>query len=182
MFPSIESDCLYLRPFKKEDSLRVKELANNKEITSILGMPYPYLVKYAEAWIDTHPNLLSNGSEYPLAIVSKEEKDIIGTITIRIDKENNKGELGYWIGRDYWGKGYATEAVKKMMDYGFNKCHLHKMWATALSRNKASTIVLEKSGLQMEAIFRENKRIGNVYEDVCIYGLLKREYLKQQQI
>jgi [ribosomal protein S5]-alanine N-acetyltransferase len=172
----LETDRLNLQPFKKEDAIRIRDLANNIELASILGLPHPYKLKYAEDWIAIQPEQIKDGVEYPLTIESKEFNEIIGTITIRIDKSNNKGELGYWIGKDYWGYGFATEAVNKIIEFGFNQLKLNKIWASAISRNIASKVVLEKAGLQKEGTLRQNKLLQNVYEDVDVYGLLQIEY------
>ncbi|PAE11048.1 GNAT family N-acetyltransferase [Niallia circulans] len=176
MFLKLETERLYLQPFNIEDAFRIKELANNEELASILGLPHPYKLEYAEDWIATQPELIRNGDEYTLTIVSKESTEIIGTITIRVDKNNNKGELGYWIGRDFWGNGFATEAVKRIISFGFDELNLNKIWASAISRNKASIVVLEKSGLQKEGTLRQNRLLLNKYEDVDVYGLLQVEF------
>ncbi|WP_337957791.1 GNAT family N-acetyltransferase [Guptibacillus spartinae] len=172
----LKTDRLTLQPFQKEDASRIKDLANNKELATILGLPHPYELEHAEEWIAIQPEQIHEGLEYPLTIVTKNDNQIIGTITLRIDKNNNKGELGYWIGRDFWGNGFATEAVNRMIEFGFNHLDLNKVWASAISRNKASTIVLEKAGLQKEGRLKENRLLHNKYEDVDVYGLLKNEY------
>lgn len=172
----LDTISLYLQPFNKEDAFRIQELANDEELASILGLPHPYKIEYAEDWIAIQPELISNGIEYPLTIVSKKSKEIIGTITIRVDKNNNNGELGYWIGRDYWGNGFATESVKRIIHFGFDELKLNKIWASAISRNKASIAVLEKVGLQKEGTLRQNRLLLNKYEDVDMYGLLQSEY------
>jgi ribosomal-protein-alanine N-acetyltransferase len=174
----LETERLTLQPFKKEDAFRIRNLANDKELASILGLPHPYELEYAEEWIAIQPEQIKEGVEYPLTILAKELNDIIGTITIRIDKNNNKGELGYWIGKDYWGNGFATEAVNKIIEFGFNHLNLNKIWASAISRNKASTIVLEKAGLQKEGTLRQNRLLHNEYEDVDVYGFLQIDYKK----
>ncbi|MBS4206319.1 GNAT family N-acetyltransferase [Lederbergia citrea] len=173
---NLETERLTLQPFKKEDAIRIRDLANDKELASILGLPHPYELKYAEDWIAIQSDQIEEGVEFPLTITFKELNELIGTITIRIDKSNNKGELGYWIGKDYWGKGFATEAVKRIIDFGFSQLNLNKIWASALARNIASKIVLEKAGLQKEGTLRQNRLLQNEYEDVDIYGLLKIEY------
>lgn len=174
----LETNRLYLQPFNKKDATRIRDLANNKELASILGLPHPYKLENAEDWIEIQPEQIKDGVEYPLSIVSKEINEIIGTITIRIDKNNNKGELGYWIGIDYWGNGFATEAVNKMIEFGFDDLNLNKIWASVLSRNKASSVVLEKVGLQKEGTLRQNRLLHNKYEDIDVYGLLQIEYKK----
>lgn len=172
----LKTERLILQPFQKEDAKRVRDLANNKDLASILGLPHPYELKHAEEWIALHPELLKTGVKYPLKIVLKEINEIIGTITLRIDKNNRKGELGYWIGRDYWGNGYATEAVNKMIDFGFHELNLNKIWASALTRNLASKRVLEKAGLQKEGTLKQDRLLHNVYEDFDVYGILREEY------
>ena len=82
----------------------------------------------------------------------------------------------YWIGKNYWGKGLATEAVNRMIHFGFIELGLNKIWASAISRNRSSIKVLEKSGLRKEGTLRQNRLLLNTYEDVDVYGILKTEY------
>ena len=147
MLLNLETERLELRTFGREDSVEIQELANNNEVASILGLPHPYQLEFAEEWIDSHLELIEKGTEYPLAIIFKNSKKIVGTITIRVDKSNNKGELGYWIGRNYWGNGFATEAVKRLIKFGFEELNLNKIWASAISRNKASIIVFRQKSV-----------------------------------
>ena len=166
-----------LQPFKKEDAFRIRDLANDKELANILGLPHPYELKYAEDWIATQPEQIKEGVEYPLTITLKELDEIVGTITIRIDKSNNKGELGYWIGKHYWGNGFATEAVNNIIEFGFNQLKLNKIWASVLTRNISSKIVLEKVGLQKEGTLRKNRLLHSEYEDIDVYGILYTEFI-----
>ncbi|PGA65448.1 GNAT family N-acetyltransferase [Bacillus pseudomycoides] len=172
----LESERLCIEPFTNDDAFRIKELANDKKLADILGLPHPYELKFAQDWVDMQPELIRQGIEYPLGIVSKESREIIGTITLRIDKNNNRGELGYWIGQDYWGKGFATEAVNRIIHFGFIELDLNKIWASAISRNRSSIKVLKKSGLRKEGTLRQNRLLLDTYEDVDVYGLLKTEY------
>ncbi|MFJ8100166.1 GNAT family N-acetyltransferase [Lysinibacillus sp. NPDC096212] len=176
MVIKLESERLCIEPFTSDDAFRIKELANDKRLADILGLPHPYELKFAQDWIEVQPELIKLGVEYPLGIVSKESREIVGTITLRIDKVNNRGELGYWIGQDYLGKGFATEAVNRMIHFGFIELGLNKIWASAISRNKSSTRVLEKCGLLKEGTLRQNRLLLDTYEDVDVYGLLKTEY------
>lgn len=172
----LESRRLIIEPFTWNDAYRITELANNKELASILGLPHPYEMKIAQEWILAHPQLISEGTEFPLRIILKESHEIIGTITLRVDKANNKGELGYWIGKTFWGNGFATEAVTQMISFGFIELGLNRIWASAISRNEYSKKVLEKVGLQKEGTLKQHRLLGNTYEDVDVYGLIKAEY------
>ncbi|EEM47005.1 GNAT family N-acetyltransferase [Bacillus cereus] len=172
----LETEHLCIEPFTNDDVFRIKELANDKELANILGLPHPYKLEFAQDWVDMQPELIRKGIESPLGIVSKESREIVGTITLRIDKGNNRGELGYWIGKNYWGKGFATEAVNRMIQFGFIELGLNKIWASAISRNRSSIKVLEKWGLRKEGTLRQNRLLLNTYEDVDVYGILKTEY------
>ncbi|MBB4825888.1 RimJ/RimL family protein N-acetyltransferase [Sporosarcina luteola] len=174
----LESDRLLLQPFRQKDAFRIRDLANDKELADILGLPHPYELKHAEDWIASQSVLIKDGNEYPLTIALKETNEIIGTITIRIDKRNRKGELGYWIGKAYTGNGFATEAVQKIIEFGFHQLKLNKIWASVLTRNSSSKLVLKNSGLQKEGTLKQNKILHNVYEDIDMYGILLSEYTK----
>lgn len=157
--------------------MRVQELADDKELAHIIGLPFPYKLEFSQNWIATHPQSIEEGDEFPLAIVSKIDNGIVGTITIRVDKINNRGELGYWVGRDYWGQGSATEAVQEMIRFGFHHLRLNKIWASAIKRNLASIQVLKKAGLRKEGSLRQHKQLLDRYEDVEVFGLLKEDFL-----
>ncbi|TGB03625.1 GNAT family N-acetyltransferase [Halobacillus salinus] len=176
MLLELETKRLILKPFNKEDSMRITELANDKELATILGLPYPYRLEHAQEWIAIQPEQIQKGEEYPLTIVSKREGIIVGTITLRIDKSNDKGELGYWVGREYWGSGIATEAIQRMIEFGFSQLELNKIWAAVLSENKASGAVLKKVGLQKEGHFKQDRFAQGEYKDLDLFGLLKCEH------
>ena len=170
----IYDENIKLRFFKQEDAEDVRRLADHPDLAQMIGLPHPYLLSYAEAWICSQPEAIKKGSEYPHAITYG--KHLAGTITLRIDRSNNIGELGYWIGREYWGKGIATEAVRQMIRFGFVELSLHKVHASVLSKNPGSQRVLEKAGLSREGVRKEHRLLHGVHEDTILYGLLKSEY------
>ena len=163
-----------LRFFKKEDAIDVQRLANHPELANMIGLPHPYLLSYAEDWIGSQPEAIQQGREYPYAIICDDQ--LVGTITLRIDRSNNIGELGYWIGREYWGKGIATEAARQIIRFGFYELALHKIHASALLRNPGSQRVLDKAGLSREGVRKEHRLLHGVHEDTVLYGLLKSEF------
>ncbi|XXM71101.1 GNAT family N-acetyltransferase [Lysinibacillus sphaericus] len=176
MIQILHSERLVLRAFSKDDASEIQNLANNKDVADIIGLPQPYLLKHALEWIEIQPELIQLGTEYPLAIVETMSNELVGTITLRVDKEHLKGELGYWIGRPYWGKGFATEAVKRMISFGFQDLGLNKVWASALSRNQASIAVLQKAGLLKEGTLKQDRLISGEFEDTNTFGIVREEY------
>jgi len=177
----LQTERLILRRYELEDAVRAHILAGEKEIIeTTLAIPYPYLLEHAESWIQQHPKLIENGAAYPFAVVMKAGNVLIGTMTLRIDKQHNKGELAYWIGKDYWGKGYATEAAKRVMDFGFFELNLNRIWAPAMSKNWASTQVMKKIGMTYEGTLKQDILKWGTYEDVDIYGILKSDYTNRR--
>lgn len=178
MLQKIESELLILRPYVFSDAPTAQKLGNDKAVAETTFIPYPYTSEKVENWIENHAALIENGEAYPLAVILKDEMQLIGTMTIRIDKTHNKGELAYWVGKEFWGKGFATEASKMMIEFGFNDLNLNRIWAPVMSKNKASGKVMEKVGLRYEGTLKQDVLRWNKYEDIDVYGLLKDDYEK----
>ena len=172
----LESERLVLRPYELKDVPDVQRLANNKALADTTFLPYPYTLEAAENWIETHPKLIEEREVFPFAVILKGEAKLIGTMTLRIDQQHHKGELAYWIGQDYWGGGYATEAAKLVIHFGFQELQLNRIWAPIMSRNNASRGVLQKAGLTYEGTLKQDILRWDRYEDVDVFGLLKADY------
>ena len=145
--PTLQTKRLVLRPFNLEDSETVKVLAGNKLIADVTSnIPHPYSESMAKEWILSHSQKWKNKELASFAIVIKESGVLIGAISL-MNLIETEGELGYWVGVEYWNKGYCSEACKTIIDFGFNSLKLKRMHARHLSRNPASGKVLLNSGL-----------------------------------
>ncbi len=170
---------LTLRPFKLSDAKSVQQKAGRKEIAkTTLNIPHPYPDGAAEQWISTHQLKFRSGDEIVYAIILKESGELIGAVGLTVKKRFKRAELGYWIDNDYWGMGYATEASKALLNYGFNTYGLHKIIAEHITRNPASGKVMKKLGMTKEGFFKKHVFKGNKYEDFVMYGVLKTEWNK----
>lgn len=172
----MKTDRLILRPFTIEDATRVQELAGNIDVAkTTLGIPHPYTIEAAEQWIKNHPKVEKTGT-FPFAIVLKTEDVLIGTMTIRVNDTHKKAELAYWVGKEYWGNGYATEAAKEIVRYGFENLNLNRIWAKAMSKNPTSIKVMINVGMKKEGVLKQDIVKFGVFEDSDIYGLTKSDY------
>ena len=107
-------------------------------------------------------------------IIVKDTNEIIGSCGFNdVDYDNARAEVGYDLGRNYWGKGYATEAVSTLMNYGFNELHLNRIEARVVPKNEPSITLLERLGFQYEGTLRQFEKINGDYTDVGIYSKLK---------
>lgn len=176
--PTLQTDRLLLRPFTLDDAARVQELAGEKEIASTtLNIPHPYELGMAEAWIKNQPEAFVKGESLTLAIVLKKEKQLIGAIGLEIDSRHDRAELGYWIGIPYWNNGYATEAARAVLEYGFVERNLNRICASHFLRNPASGKVMQKLNMRHEASFRQHVKKWGQYEDREVYAILREEFV-----
>jgi ribosomal-protein-alanine N-acetyltransferase len=92
----------------------------------------------------------------------------VGNIGIRPQGgwREHLGEIGYWVGEDYWGKGIATAALAQLTEYGFNTRRFRKLFATALAPNIASMRVLEKCAYQREGTLKGEVHKNGTYFDI----------------
>jgi ribosomal-protein-alanine N-acetyltransferase len=178
MIPLLETNRLILRPYNLSDDATVEKLANHSLIAdTTLNIPHPYPKGAAAGWISSHEDQAINNKSYTFAIVLRETEELLGSMTIRFEK-NNKAELAYWIGVPFWGKGYATEAARRLLQYGFEEKQLNKIFAAAFTRNPASSKVMEKIGMTYEGTFKQHAQKNNgQYEDLAFFAILKEEYL-----
>ncbi|WP_423219691.1 GNAT family N-acetyltransferase [Clostridium hydrogeniformans] len=115
--------------------------------------------------------------EITWGVVLKETNKLIGTCCIgSFDEGSRRGEVGYDIVKSQWGKGYGTEAVKKVVDFGFNVIGLNRIEAFITPENYGSIKVLKKLNFIEEGIVRERDLIKGKLEDGVIMAMLKRDF------
>lgn len=170
--PILETERLLLRPFTLADAPRVSLLAGDKRIADVTAnIPHPYHSGLAEKWISSHPGRWDLGELASFAITLRDSGLLIGAIAL-MDISSEEGELGYWVGTDYWGAGYCTEACRRLVEYALQERGLCRVHAHHLSRNPASGKVLIKSGLthigsgQSECGYRKQVEPTERYERI----------------
>ncbi|MBS0287492.1 MAG: GNAT family N-acetyltransferase [Proteobacteria bacterium] len=175
---NLESNRLTFRAFKLSDASRVYELLQEKEIIdNTLSIPYPYEKGMAEEWIATHDASLKQ-NDYIYAVVLKETDLLIGTIGLLVSAEFNHGCLGYWLGKPYWGQGYGTEMLSRIIEFGFEDLKLHRIYGEHFDNNSASARVMEKNGMVQEGKLREHKLKYGKFVNTNIRGILASEWQK----
>lgn len=176
LFPTIQTQRLILRSLTIEDAPEVQKLAGDRDIAATtLSIPHPYENGMAEAWIETHPEAYEKGVGITWAITLRDNGIFCGTIGLLINQEHNKAELGYWVGKPYWGKGYCTEAANAIVQYGFETLGLHRIHAAHFARNLASGRVMQKIGMRLEGCKRQHILKWGKFEDLVLYGILKSD-------
>lgn len=115
--------------------------------------------------------------KFQLAIVLNGEARPIGNCGIRRKTAGaREADLGYELAPEHWGQGYATEAARAMLAFGFDELKLHRIWAQCLAENRASARVLERLGMRQEGRLRENEWLKGRWRDTLLYGILEGEW------
>ncbi len=175
--PLLETPRLHLRPYAPADAAAVQRLAGDAAVAATtLLIPHPYPDGAAEGWIGTHAARWAAQQELVLAITLRTSGELLGSIGLVIDAVHEKAELGYWIGVPYWGRGYATEAVRAVLGHGFGGLGLNRIQAHHMAHNPASGRVLEKAGLRREGTSLQALKKNGEFCDAIFYGVLRRDW------
>lgn len=175
MTPGLETRRLRLRWFVETDLPVLVNLAGRREIAdTMISVPYPYTEVYAREWLASARLAEDRGEAFHLAVCERGGDRLVGAIELRaIDREHRQAELSFWIGVEYWGLGYATEAAGRVIRYGFVQLEVNRIYAHHMLRNPASGVVLAKLGMRREGILRQRVRKWGVYEDVALWAILR---------
>jgi len=174
-FPILETERLLLRRVDKNDVNEIFSMRSNEETMQYI--PRPLVINKEEAL--SHIALLDSGIEkneaINWAITFKGENKLLGIIGFyRTKFEDFRSEIGYMLLSENHGKGIASEAVERALDYGFNEMNLHSIEAVIDPRNYASERVLQKNEFIKEGYFKENTFFNGEFLDSVIYSKIKK--------
>ncbi len=136
------------------------------------NIPYPYDEDCAKFWLELIRKGQEENTGQTFAIRTKTDLKMIGAIGLELDLDHDKAELGYWLDKNFWNKGFATEASKKIIDYGFNTLKLKRIFATHFDFNTASGKVMLKSGMQQEGVLYAHTKNNDRYENHILYAII----------
>jgi len=177
----LATDRLLLREFVEDDWRAV--LAYQSEAQYLKYSPWTHrtteevqdFVRGFIEWQGERPRI-----KYRLAITLRVEGRLIGNCGIRLESaDSRQANIGYEIAPGYWGEGYASEAVRAMVAFGFGELRLHRIWARCVAENVASYRVLEKVGMRREERLREEEWMKGRWWDILVYGILDYEWRSQ---
>jgi 8-oxo-dGTP diphosphatase len=155
-FAPLATERLTLRPLRPEDAADLHRLVNDWEVAKNLArVPFPYPRDLADEWIASTRARLATGEGYDLAIVGREgEREVlVGCVGLRLDGKGGGGgrptaELGYWVGRRFWGHGVAAEAAGRLLRWGLANLDIGHVEASTLLDNVRSAAVLRRVGFR----------------------------------
>ena len=146
LMKEIRTERLLIKTPEIDDKFELTQLINDKDVIKWLSeIPFPYTLCHAEEFIERSRERVLKQESYNFMIF--QDKKMIGGIGL--SEFNNKScQVGYWLGKKYWGNGFATEALKSILDFGFDQLSLEKIYAAYKIGNEGSIRVLNKSGFE----------------------------------
>jgi [ribosomal protein S5]-alanine N-acetyltransferase len=180
--PILTTERLLLRELRHDDARAVAQRAGDRRVARyLIAVPSPYPMTLASRWIASRIAWWSQGRGVTLAITRRQSPhELLGSVSLRRFVRDRRAELGYWLGADAWGLGYATEAASALVDFGFGELGLSRIYAHVLEGNDASCRVLEKLGMLNEGMRRQHVRKGKKLLDVVLYGMLRDEWRERR--
>lgn len=169
---------LLLRDLVADDWPAVHEYATDPEVVRYM----PWGPNTEQQTRDFISSAISQQQEMPrrqyeLAVILKEKDQLIGCCGLRLSRPEHKGgDFGYCFNRQFWGQGYATQAARAIVEFGFRRCGLHRIFATCDARNNASRRVLERLGMRREGHFLQDKWERQQWTDTFLYAILADEW------
>src|ERR1700686_3773781 len=173
LFTPLQTERLTLRLHPASEIPALMPLIGAREVAATqVRFPPPYTEADAQDFMAGTQEELLNGSGLRLGIVVRESDTLCGGVGLRIEPDHCRAELGYWIGVRFWGKGYATEAARAMVEYGFETLGLHRIFASHFANNLASARVLRKIGMRREGSQRGHILKWGEFVDIEMYGMV----------
>jgi len=174
----LEKKRIKLRDLRLSDAGFIVENAKDKDIikyTFVIAPPFG--LKEAKGFIKKAQQEIRLKIAYEFGVELIKTKELIGTINLfNISKKNKNAEIGIWLAKNYWGKGFSDEALKLMLDFGFKKLGLKRIQARVLHKNVAAQKLMKRAGFKLEGRLRKKTFLHNQWFDDLIYGLLSSEY------
>ncbi len=147
MAPVLRTSRILLRPLQAADAADFHRLINDWDICRKLpDAPFPYPAALAGEWIEAAAADRDAGRAEHFALVLEATGALIGCAGLRLSRDHKSADLGYWLGRRYWGQGLGAEAAARLTEWGFAQLSVAKITATVAADNDASLAVLRRAG------------------------------------
>ncbi|MFQ5972630.1 MAG: bifunctional GNAT family N-acetyltransferase/(deoxy)nucleoside triphosphate pyrophosphohydrolase [Alphaproteobacteria bacterium] len=176
----LETERLILRAPERADAPAIAALIGEWEVARYTAnIPHPYVESDAHDWLG---KLEESVTEMAFALTLRETGEFMGDASLRLDREANEGVLGYWLGRAYWGRGFMTEAVIRLLRFAFEECALASVRAGVVPENRASAAVLVKAGLTRVGSATEPAPARGGAQQVDVYRIVRADWLRQHAL
>jgi [ribosomal protein S5]-alanine N-acetyltransferase len=176
--PVLKTARLLLRPLILDDASDLFAFASDPEVARLTGWTAHRSIEDSHAFVMAIVDRYRQRDVAPWGVVHRGDRRLIGYCGLtEWDREDARAELVYALARPYWGRGYAGEAARAAIAFGFERLGLNRIEATCEPEYVASSRVMEKVGMTFEGVLREHVMGKEGYADQRIYSILRREFV-----
>lgn len=172
----LQGKALTMRPLEAGDVPDIHVLVQSKEIADNTFVPMPYPPEAALEFVKSRRELWRTDEAYVFGIIEKLSDRFAGCMGLHPVPDHFRAEVGYWIGKPYWGRGLATEALRLLIQFGFERIKLNRIEAGHFAGNTASGRVMQKANMRFEAVRRQALWHRDRFRDAHWYAILREEY------
>ena len=169
---------LWMRPLAEQDIASILEYVYAPEIAANTFVPHPYSPEAAHEFVRKASEDWRNGKDYTFAIIEARSDCFAGVMGIHLVPEHQRAEVGYWLGRPFWGRGLATQALRLLIQFGFEELGLNRIAAGHFAHNPASGRVMQKANMRYEGTRRAYHFHRDGFKDSVWYAILREDYEK----
>lgn len=175
--PSLATPRLILRPMEMRDAPDIYLYSKDPQVAEhVLWEPHES-IHQTRSYIRYVHRQYRNGEPSSFCIEEKASGRVIGTIGFMwLHPENRSCEVGYSLSRAYWNRGYMTEALRAVIDFGFRRLKVNRIEAQHETDNPASGRVMEKAGMRREGVLRSRLFNKTRFVDVALYAILRADW------
>ena len=167
-----------LVPFEKEHVANTVEWVNDKEIISLIDRASDVVtLQGCNEWLE---DILKDEGKEMFAITTTDGVHVGNCGLFEISKRSKKAKLWIYIGeKSLWGQGLGRKALDELLDYGFNKIGLNKIYLYVVANNTRAQKLYESAGFIKEGVFKQDTFLGGEFMDTVYYGILKEQFKKR---
>lgn len=176
MIPTLHGDRLTLRPLIREDAAVLVPLMRDPQVAEPYVLPqYPWNLASAHAEIAGMEASFDACRRLDLGIVPDAQTQPVGVVSLGFTPAHDRAELGFWVGREYWGHGLARRASAVVLDWAYTERRLHRVTARTLGDNQRAASLLRALGFRQEGLQRQHQYHWGRFRDVALWGRLASE-------
>lgn len=179
--PTLYTERLSLRAMHPIDAEDMFEYARRSEVTEYLLWSEHKSLGFTKDYLVYIQSRYKLGDFYDWAIIDRESRRMIGTCGFtKIDPSNNSAEIGYVLNPDFHRRGLGSEAVSRIIEFGFEELSLNRIEARFMQGNEASLALMKKVGMTFEGYMRDLVFVKGNYRTVGVSSILRSEYEKNK--
>ncbi|MCA0993342.1 GNAT family N-acetyltransferase [Alkalihalobacillus hwajinpoensis] len=177
--PNLETEHFYLRKINTDDIPAIFDYGSNPNVSKQVSWETHQTVADTRVFVDMIVEGYAQGTKALWGMELKSTGKLVGTIDfVTIQERHRKAEIGYVLSEDCCGKGYMTEAARRIIAFGFEELQLERIQARCFVDNEGSARVMEKVGMSYEGTMRSAMFAKGKFRDLKMYAIVSEDYLK----